>query len=258
MPTPGQGSPPRTIKNQTFAKSARFCKETERPSIMDEKKPQFKRLSSPLCFYIAGGVFLAYSLIFPFYRLTHYLIAGALAAASYFISDRLLAPQLVEIKEEIPLTGDARADAAVKEGREYLTQLDGIADGIKSTRARGYLSSIDQTVEKILAAISDDPKKAPMVRRLMSYYLPTLIKLSDFYQKLEAQGGEGQNIEGSMERIEGNLELLDSALKKQLDLLYENDALDISSDISVMENMLAQEGLSQGLADKLQQMGGQE
>ena len=53
-----------------------------------------------------------------------------------------------------------------------------------------------------------------------------------------------------MRRIEGNLTSLDGALKKQLDLLYESDALDISTDITVMENMLSREGLSGG-NDKL-------
>ena len=88
-----------------------------------------------------------------------------------------------------------------------------------------------------------------MVRKLMSYYLPTLIKLADYYRKLELQGGEGENIAGSMDRIEENLGQLDLALRKQLDLMYERDALDISTDITVMENMLAREGLTGGLLD---------
>ena len=125
----------------------------------------------------------------------------------------------------------------------------GIRTGIKAANVQSSLLSIDGTVEKILAAIQDDPKKAPMVRKLMSYYLPTLIKLADYYRKLELQGGEGENIAGSMDRIEENLGQLDLALRKQLDLMYERDALDISTDITVMENMLAREGLTGGLLD---------
>ena len=134
----------------------------------------------------------------------------------------------------------------MQEGRAYLTQLDGIREAIRAVPVQSALLSIDGTVEKILHAIEDDPRKASMVRKLMSYYLPTLIKLADYYRKLELQGGEGENIAGSMERIEDNLAALDLALRRQLDLMYERDALDISTDITVMENMLAREGLTDG------------
>lgn len=211
---------------------------------MNEKKTC--QLSSPICFYIAGGIFLIYALIFPFYRPGHYLIAGLLSAAGYFISARLLPKQTVELEEAPAATGDALADQAVTEGRGYLKQLSAIRAGISDAGVKASLSSIDTTVGRILSAIQDQPKKAPMVRRLLSYYLPTLIKLAGFYEKLEQQGGEGDNIADSMRRIEGNLTSLDGALKKQLDLLYENDALDISTDITVMENMLSREGLSGG------------
>lgn len=215
-----------------------------------------KTLSSPYCFYAAGTAFILYSLIFPMYKITHYLLAALFAAAAYFASSKLLPKQVVTVKEAPISTGDSLADAAVKEGGESLRALASIREMISSQKTKDSLVSIEVTVNKILDAIQDDPKKAPRVRRLMSYYLPTLIKLADYYEKLEEQGEGGQNIAGSIDRISQNLITLDSALKKQLDLLYESDAIDISTDITVMENMLAQEGLSGGMSDKLKQMGG--
>lgn len=215
-----------------------------------------KTLASPYCFYIVGAAFILYSLIFPMYKITHYLLAALVAAAAYFISSKLLPRQVVKVEEAPISTGDSLADAAVKEGRENLKALAAIRELISSQNVKDSLSSIESTVSKIMDAIQDDPKKAPRVRRLMSYYLPTLIKLADYYEKLEEQGENGQNITGSMDRIAENLKTLDSALKKQLDLLYESDAIDITTDITVMENMLAQEGLSGGMSDKLKQMGG--
>ncbi|MEA4920529.1 MAG: 5-bromo-4-chloroindolyl phosphate hydrolysis family protein [Clostridiaceae bacterium] len=215
-----------------------------------------KALSSPYCFYVAGAAFILYSLIFPMYKITHYLLAALIGATAYFVSSKLLPKQVVKVAEAPVSTGDSLADAAVKEGRENLKALAAIREMITSQNVKDSLSSIESTVSKIMDAIQNDPKKAPRVRRLMSYYLPTLIKLADYYEKLEEQGESGENITGSMARIAQNLLTLDSALKKQLDLLYESDAVDISTDITVMENMLAQEGLSGGMNDKLKQMGG--
>lgn len=209
-----------------------------------------RRLASPWCFYIAGGVFLLWALVLPLYKMTHYLLAALAAAAAYAVSARLLPGQVVEVPQKLPETGDALADSTVAEGRAYLDRLNAVAGRIASAPVRASLRSIDETVEKILAAIADDPAKASMARRLMSYYLPTLIKLTEYYEKLEDQGGAGENVTGAMARIGGNLSQLDLALKKQLDLMYERDALDITTDVTVMENMLAREGLTGGMLEK--------
>ncbi len=210
------------------------------------------RFNSRWCWVIAGAVFMLYALLFPFYRLWHYLIAALLAGGAYLLSAALLPKETPVYKPE-PVkpvsTGDEAADKAIEEGRAYIKSLAATRRHIASEDVQASLRSIENTVDLILKAIAAAPKKAPMVRRLMSYYLPTLQKLSDFYEKLEEQGGSGENVETSKKRIEENLSVLDGALKKQLDLLYENDALDITSDITVMENMLAMEGLKGGLTD---------
>lgn len=223
---------------------------------MKEKKT--KKLPSHRCFYAAGGVFMLYALLFPLYRLSDYLLAAAVSVLAFGLASKIFPKDVIELPEEPVLTGDGLADNAIKEGAAYMASLGHIREQISSQTVTARLMSIEDTTDKILSAIRSDPKEAPQVRRLISYYLPTLIKLAEYYQKLELQGGEGENARGSMERIEKNLGTLDLALKKQLDLLYENDALDISTDITVMEGMLAREGLSESLGDKLKQNGGEE
>ncbi len=209
-----------------------------------------RKLPSVWCYYIAGGFCLLWALLFPLYRISDYLLMLGMACAAWFVASKVLPPEVVEIREEPVVTGDLPADSAVREGKTYLVQLEGIREEIRAANVCSSLMAIDGTVQKILTAVQDDPGKAPMVRKLMSYYLPTLIKLADYYRKLERQGGEGENIAGSMIRIEENLGQLDLALRKQLDLMYERDALDISTDITVMENMLAREGLAGGMLDQ--------
>ena len=55
--------------------------------------------------------------------------------------------------------------------------------------------------------------------------------------------------ETSKREIEGTLDTLNLAFEKLLDELFEDTALDVSSDISVLQTLLAQEGLTEdGLA----------
>jgi len=77
----------------------------------------------------------------------------------------------------------------------------------------------------------------------MNYYLPTTLKLLNAYDRMDSVGIAGQNIAGTQGKIEDIMETICKAFDKQLDALYGEEALDISTDITVLENMLAQEGL---------------
>jgi hypothetical protein len=61
---------------------------------------------------------------------------------------------------------------------------------------------------------------------------------------MDAQPVQGENILNSKAEIEGTLDTLNLAFEKLLDSLFADTALDVSSDISVLQTMLAQEGLT--------------
>ena len=90
----------------------------------------------------------------------------------------------------------------------------------------------------------DDPSDVPEIRKFLDYYLPTTIKLLNAYDRMSGQGIEGENLTKSMNSIEEMLDTAVDAFKKQLDSLFEDQALDIETDISVMNRMLEREGLT--------------
>ena len=77
----------------------------------------------------------------------------------------------------------------------------------------------------------------------MSYYLPTTLKLLNAYDRMSDQGVSGENIDGTMKRVENMMDTIVRAFEKQLDGLFGAEALDISTDITVLDNMMAREGL---------------
>ena len=79
--------------------------------------------------------------------------------------------------------------------------------------------------------------------RLMDYYLPTTVKLLDAYKELDAQPIQGENIQKSKKEIEAALDTLSTAFEKLLDSVFKEMAWDVSTDISVLHTVLAQEGL---------------
>ena len=80
----------------------------------------------------------------------------------------------------------------------------------------------------------------------MNYYLPTTLRLLKTYAQLDAQGVDGENINASKQRIEGMMDKVVEGFEKQLDKLFQDDAMDIATDVQVLERMLEKDGLSGG------------
>ena len=78
----------------------------------------------------------------------------------------------------------------------------------------------------------------------MNYYLPTTLKLLDAYEEFDSQPVQGENIKTAKQQIEQTLDTINIAFENLLDKLFTDEVLDVSSDISVLETMLKQEGLT--------------
>ncbi len=209
---------------------------------------------SALPIYAIGLVWLGWALLFPLHTLTHYGFCLALSLAVCFGLSKLFPGEV--IYEEIPQTptGDAQADSLLEEGQKRLNQIAQTAGTIRQQTVRDKIASLSGTCQRIFDYVRQKPKSAAGLRKFLNYYLPTLQKLTDTYALLERQGVEGENITASKNRIDEMLTTMDAAFLKQLDALFGDTALDIDTDITVMEGMLAQEGLTgqSGEEDEIQ------
>ncbi len=127
----------------------------------------------------------------------------------------------------------------IKEVRELNAE---ITDASVSAR----IDKIEEVTAKIFRTVEDKPEKLPQIKSFMSYYLPTTLKLLHSYATLEKQGVAGENIDSAKQNIERVLDNVVKGFTQQLDLLFKSDYLDISTDIEVLESMMAKDGLSGG------------
>ena len=111
---------------------------------------------------------------------------------------------------------------------------DDIADPVLSAK----IQRLEDITAKIFQAVEEDPQKRDRIDTFLHYYLPTTQKLLDSYAKFEAAGVEGENLRQAKERIEQTMDSIVAGFAHQLDQLYQADAMDVDSDIRVMETML--------------------
>lgn len=129
-------------------------------------------------------------------------------------------------------------------GNEYLEKIRRSNDAIPGEEISAKISRMEQIVQQIFIRAEEHPEIIPDLKRLMNYYLPMTVKLLNAYEDMDKQPVQGENIKSSKKEIEETLDTLNEAFGKLLDSVFQDTAWDVSSDISVLHTVLAQEGLT--------------
>ena len=139
----------------------------------------------------------------------------------------------------------AGAREIIKEGQQYIQTIHDFNDEIPGEEMSEKLYRLESTMDRIVEQVRKQPESAAELRKLMSYYLPTTVKLLNAYKELDKQTVKGDNIVKTKKEIEEALDTINDAFEKLLDSLFQSMAWDVSSDISVMQTMFAQDGLTE-------------
>lgn len=146
-----------------------------------------------------------------------------------------------ELLEQDPVRKQLKI--TIEEGKEYIRRIDRINDKIPGEDITEKLYRLDQICRRIFAYIEDKPEQLADIRKFMNYYLPTTLKLVESYYEFSIQPVRGENITTAQKEIEEMLDQINQAFEKMYDKLFQDSAMDISTDISVLSTMLVQEGL---------------
>ncbi len=173
---------------------------------------------------------------------------GMLDTGAYFDSGRGILFRSADAFAEYASEKAKKENVTPKEANEgYAGALrairaanDRIADPVLSDK----IDHLELVAGKIFREVEEHPEKQQQAATFLNYYLPTTLKLLDSYAKFEEAGIEGENLSRAQERIEETMDALIKGFDKQLDDLYRSEAMDIDSDIRVMETMLRRDTAS--------------
>ena len=141
---------------------------------------------------------------------------------------------------------DPEVQKLLQERERAVSEMRRLNDSIKDEKISAQIDHLEEVTGKIIDQVVAQPKKRSQIRRFLDYYLPTTLKLLNAYDRMAAAGVDGENISVTKEKIEDMMDTIVKAFDKQLDGLFGEEALDVSTDITVMENLLAREGLAGG------------
>ena len=205
-------------------------------------------------FYAVAVLWLVYGALFPLYTMMHYVLLAVISAGVFFGINALCKSGGTVGQAETPKanpkpkeesTGNAELDKMLKDGRMAIAEMKRLDDNIADAGISADIVRLEQVSQKIFDEVKRDPAKLPQIRKFMDYYLPTTLKLLNSYDRMSGAGISGENIDATLAKVEGMMRTIVAAFEKQLDSLYGAEALDISTDITVLETMMAREGLTQ-------------
>ena len=209
-----------------------------------------RKQRSVLPLYLVGAVWVIGAVFFNVNQAAGYVRLALISALVYLIAYAIFPNKMVEVELPDPKPAeqtpkDPELAALQKERDRALEELKRLNENITDEKLSRQLDHIQATTEKIFAFVLEHPEKKGQIRRFQDYYLPTTIKLLNAYDRMSGTGVSGENIDTTLAKVEGMMRTIVSAFEKQLDSLYGAEALDISTDITVLENMMAREGLTE-------------
>ena len=222
-----------------------------------------KRSVAPI--YLVGVVWLVFGTMLSLCKPMDYVLCAVVSAAAFLVAKALCPdktytlpgeeeakekPKQEEKKPQPPK--DPEVEKLLKERERAISEMRRLNDSIEDEKISAQIDHLEEVTGKIIDQVVAQPKKQTQIRRFLDYYLPTTLKILNAYDRMDAAGVAGENISATKDKIETMMDTIVKAFDKQLDALFGEEALDVSTDITVMENLLAREGLAG------EQIGGQD
>ena len=202
-----------------------------------------KRTRPVLPIYLAALVWPVGALLLPTYRLSSVLIIAGASAVVYGLGSKFCPTRV--IKKQVPYaTGSEDVDAMLSGISANLDKLYVLNDAIPDAELSAAMTRMEKAGRSIAAAVEQSPDKARTIDRFARYYLPEVIKLMTTYASMEKNGVKGENADQILAELRRNAATTAKAFENQLDALYSAEAMDISTDIEVLDGILKSQNLT--------------
>ncbi len=200
---------------------------------------------SAIPLWAAAAVWVIFGLLLPFYRIWHFVLCAALSFFVGWLTNRLLPKEFRRV--EVPVaTGNVDADTAVNELNRVMDVIEAdkkIALDAGENETAMKMQRIISAAEKIRDNVLEQPDDVRHIRRFLNYYMPTTVKLTNQYSFLLRSARGGENYNETKAAIESALGTIGATFDHQYDALFADNALDITTDIKVMETMIKKNNL---------------
>jgi len=162
-----------------------------------------------------------------------------LAIMLYLLLAKIFKGKLLPAK--VYNSGDKKVDDILLLGQEYIQQLNAL--NLQDIEINRHISNMQRISEQIFDHIAKNPKQSNQIATFINYYYPTMLKFLNQYKEYDSKKVKVDNIQSTLQKIRQSLVKFEEAFLHQLDSLYSDKAIDIETDIVVLDGIMKNNGL---------------
>lgn len=132
----------------------------------------------------------------------------------------------------------------INEGNDYIVKLHKLNQDIPGETITEKLDRLEALLKEVFECVRRHPDQMSKMHEVMSYYLPTVLKLVEAYKEYDMVSEPGDEIIDAKAQIEVSIDKINGALRKILNNLFRDSVWDVTTDATVLNTVLAQKGLA--------------
>lgn len=155
-------------------------------------------------------------------------------------------------KEDLPVVDEVlepktQLEKMVEEGQECIRKIRYMNDLIPGETISAKMDRLESLLKEIFAQLEKDPTQMNRMHKVMSYYLPTTLKLVEAYHEFDSVSNPGEEIISAKQEIEDTLDTINAAFVELLNSLFQAKVMDVTTDAQVLQTVLSSDGLTKGM-----------
>ncbi len=144
-------------------------------------------------------------------------------------------------RPRLPKNIDERAAEVLQPARRQVDAILRTAGSIGKPAVRDEVVGLCATADQIIAELATQPRKLDAARGFLTYYLDAAQRIVEGYVNLGQRGSSTAEINQTLDRAEASLKVVQQAFDRQLANVLEDRALDLESEIELLERTVRSE-----------------
>jgi hypothetical protein len=159
------------------------------------------------------------------------MLAGGPASALPAAPDGRLEPQTLALPSGL----DADSAATLRAAQDSIHAVQAAGRGIIAPAVRDKVDGLARTAQRILTELRDDPRRLPLARGFLTYYLLAAERIVAGYVELSARNLASPEADATLQRAVGAMDTIQRAFDRELVDLAQTDVIDLDAEIRLLE-----------------------
>lgn len=189
---------------------------------------------------ISSGIFSVLFVVVDAGTLISALLGGAaFAGGALLFAPEKIDPSFAAAAKDIGID-PKQIKGIISGGKKKIKLMKGFIDKIDDAEINTGIVKVAGTAENIFRNFQKDPKDIKAARQFITYYMDAVINVLQQYSAIP-EGAAGRK--DFRKKVIELLNTANTSFEKQLARLYEDDYLNLASEMSVLEKTLKSEGM---------------